>query len=50
MREDETLSIMVAQLQQLNIIAEQISELNQLGRSLAYAVTHVGSVLAMLLL
>ena len=30
-REDESLEAMMAQLQQLNLIAEQISELNQLG-------------------
>lgn len=28
--------MMMAQLQQLNLIAEQIIQLNQLGRSLAY--------------
>lgn len=33
--EDDTLNMMVAQLEQLNLIAEQITQLNQLGRSLA---------------
>lgn len=36
MGEDETLSTMMAQLQQLNLIAEQILQLNQLGRALAF--------------
>ena len=35
MSQDETLSLMVVQLQQLNVIADQISELNTIGRSLA---------------
>ena len=38
MMQDETLVLMMAQLQQLNTIAEQIAELNQLGRSLAYEI------------
>lgn len=36
--QDEALSTMVAQLQQLNTIASQIHELNGLGRNLGYIV------------
>lgn len=41
MSQDETLSLMVVQLQQLNVIADQISELNTIGRSLAFRVGNV---------